>query len=108
MRGVKQKAEKETLNNMKKYELMTIAKVNIGEDKARDTSNEVRDLITKHKGKVLNEDFWGKRKFAYKIGADTEGFYDVITFEMPKEDMPVFTGKLGLLDSILRYLVTAE
>jgi small subunit ribosomal protein S6 len=93
---------------MKNYELMTITKVDLGEDGARNLSNDIKDLISNFTGKVLNSDFWGKRKFAYELDGTTEGFYDVITFEMPADQMPKFEAKLKLLESLTRYLVTAK
>ena len=93
---------------MKSYELMTITKFNTGEEGARNISNEIKDLISKQKGKVMNDDFWGKRKFAFKVGAETEGFYDVIKFEMEPEEVEKMQLKLKTMDSLVRYLVTAE
>ena len=93
---------------MKNYELMTIAKLNIGEDGARNLSNDDKDMISKFKGKILNDDFWGKRKFAYEINGATEGFYDVITFEMSTGDLLKLKSKLNLMEGLVRYLVTAD
>ena len=56
----------------------------------------------------MNDDFWGKRKFAFKVGAETEGFYDVIKFEMEPEEVEKMQLKLKTMDSLVRYLVTAE
>lgn len=93
---------------MKSYELMTIAKLNIGEEGARNLSNDVKDLIAKFQGKILNDDFWGKRKFAYEIKGATEGFYDVITLEISAENLLKLDAKLHLNESLVRYLITAE
>jgi small subunit ribosomal protein S6 len=92
---------------MKSYEIMTITNVNIGEEGSRNLSNEVKDLISQNKGKVFDSNFWGKRKFAYPIKNQTEGYYDVINFEMPEDLMPQFKNKLNLIDNLLRYLVTS-
>ena len=92
---------------MKKYELMTIMKLSLGEDKAREVSNSIKDLISKLKGKIINSDFWGKRKFAYEINRDTEGFYEVIQFEISPTEVQEFKNKLNLQDGLVRYLITA-
>ncbi|KKS16708.1 MAG: 30S ribosomal protein S6 [candidate division WWE3 bacterium GW2011_GWC1_41_7] len=93
---------------MKVYEIMTITKNEIGEEGSRNLSNTVKDLISQYKGKVLDSNFWGKRKFAYKINHDTEGYYDVINFEMAAENMPKLESKLNFIDGLIRYLVTAD
>ena len=92
---------------MKKYELMTIMKLSLGEDKARELSNSIKDEISKLKGKIINSDFWGKRKFAYEINRDTEGFYEVVQFEISPAEVQEFKNKLNLQDGLVRYLITA-
>lgn len=92
---------------MKQYEIMTITKVGLGEDGARSVSNNVKDLITANKGKVLDSDFWGKRAFSYEINHETEGFYEVINFEVDPGHIPEIKTKLNILDGLIRYLVTS-
>ncbi len=92
---------------MQKYEIMTIASVSKGETGATNVINEVKDAISHAGGKVLNSDNWGKRKFAYEIGADTEGYYDVVSFELDKSKVEKLKPKLNLVDGLIRYLITA-
>lgn len=92
---------------MSQYELMTITKIGLGEDGARSVSNQIKDLIASGKGKVLNSDFWGKRKFAYEINHEREGFYEVTTFEVAPEFIPTFKTKLNYISGLVRYLVTS-
>lgn len=89
------------------YELMTITKIAIGEDKAKEISTNVQKLISSLGGKVEKTDFWGKRKFAYPIKHSTEGFYDVINFDLGKEKVALLKSKLNLMQEVLRYLFTA-
>ncbi len=93
---------------MRSYEIMTIGKVNLGDDGATALSNSIKDLIGTFKGKVLDNNFMGKRKFAYEIDHQKEGYYDVITFEIGTENLPKFRAKLNLTDGLLRYLITAK
>jgi len=93
---------------MNKYEMMTLAKGSDGEESARKLSKEVAELITSFGGKVLEADFWGKRKLAYKIRKDTEGFYEVIVFEFSKDQIDKLKAKLNLMNNLVRYLITAK
>jgi small subunit ribosomal protein S6 len=90
---------------MKKYELMTIAKGKLGEESARSLSNSVKDLILANSGKVLNSNFWGKRKFAYEIKGQTEGWYDVIEFDGEESNVSKLKQKLNIIDDLVRYLI---
>ncbi len=93
---------------MTQYELMTITDLNVGEDGARSISNQIKDIITAKKGKILDSDFWGKRKFSYEIDHKDEGFYEVIKFELDSEEVPDVKLRLNLINGLTRYLVTTE
>lgn len=85
---------------------MTIAHISLGEKNTTKLSNAVKDLISSNKGTVLNSDVWGKRKFAYEIDHESEGYYEVITFEMAPESVAIFKQKLNLLEGLVRYLIS--
>ena len=87
---------------------MTIYKIDLGETKAKELSKKISDLIVSFNGKVLENNFWGKRKFSYEIDKKTEGFYDVSIFEMEKDKISVFKSKLNLEEGLVRYLVIAQ
>lgn len=85
---------------------MTITKLTLGEDGARNFSNQLKDTISELGGKVLSSDFWGKRKFAYKIGHETEGHYDIVSFELGEEGVSGLKQKLNTNENLVRYLIT--
>lgn len=89
------------------YELMTITKIDLGEEKAKEVSKNIQGIISSLDGKVSKTDFWGKRKLAYEVKHNTEGYYDVITFEMDSDKVSKFKTKLNLVQEVIRYLVTA-
>jgi small subunit ribosomal protein S6 len=91
-----------------KYEMMTIYKIALGEQGSKDLSSKLQELIISNGGKVLEQNFWGKRKLSYEIKHDTEGYYDVIVFELEPSAVTKFKGKLNLLSGLVRYLVTAQ
>jgi small subunit ribosomal protein S6 len=93
---------------MKQYELMTIYKNEVGDDGAKDLSKKVQDTVTSLSGKVVKNDFWGKRKFAYEIKHNKEGYYDVFALETEDSSFAEkLKGKLNLLNGLVRYLITA-
>lgn len=85
--------------------MMTITNISLGEDSARSLSNQIKDLITNDKGKILDSDFWGKRKYAYEIDHETEGFYEVIKFELNPQSVSDLKKKLNYLSGLTRYLI---
>ena len=93
---------------MKKYELMTIYNVELGDAGAKELSAKVAEVIKSLKGNILKTDFWGKRKFAYEIKKASEGYYDIISFEMESSEIKKFKTKLNLVNGLVRYLITAQ
>lgn len=87
---------------------MTIYKNDLGEEGANGLSKKVQDLIKSLDAKILENNFWGRRKFAYEIKHDTEGFYDVMSFEAESSVITKLKAKLNLLNGLVRYLITAQ
>jgi len=92
---------------MRTYELMTITKASLGDEKAKAVSKEIVEVITSNKGSVKKADAWGKRKFAYEIKGAKEGYYDLFQVELEPENVDKVKNKLKLMDSIVRYLFTS-
>jgi len=93
---------------MSKYELMTMAHGSKGEDTAKKISLEIQKIITSLGGSLVDSNFWGKRKLSYKIKQETEGYYDVMVFEMDSAKIAEFKSKLNLIEALVRYLITAK
>lgn len=86
---------------------MIIYKAELGDQGAKDLSVKVQDLIGSLEGKITKTNFWGKRKFAYEIKHDKEGYYDVVNFELDLSNLDKLKSKMKLLNGVVRYLVTA-
>jgi len=93
---------------MKNYEVMTISKKALGEEGFETVSGLVKEAIAKVGGEVTNSTPWGRRKFAYKIEKETEGFYEVIEFSMAGNKLDALNTRLSLIEGLQRYLVTAK
>lgn len=93
---------------MKNYEVMTISKKALGEEGFETVSGLVKEAIAKVGGEVTNATPWGRRKFAYKIENETEGFYEVIEFSILPSKLDALNNRFSLIEGLQRYLVTAK
>lgn len=89
-----------------KYEVMVVFSLKNGEEQVKALIEKFRASIERHAGAVeVNED-WGKRKLAYPIEDETEGYYVIYTFTSQPDYPADLSRRLNLSDGILRSLVT--
>lgn len=69
----------------------------------------IEKLVTKHKGKVVQSDDWGKRKTAYKLRHagkwQTEAVYTHLTLEIDPSETNALEKDVYLNPNIMRHLL---
>jgi small subunit ribosomal protein S6 len=88
-----------------KYELMLVLNTKQDEDKIKELVEKFKALI-ETEGTVSEINTWGKRKLAYEINDETEGYYVLYTFEAKPELPRELERVLKITDGVLRSLVT--
>lgn len=87
-----------------KYEAMVVFSVKNDEEQIKALVEKFSELI-KANGTLTNVDEWGKRKLAYEINYEGEGYYVLYTFES-KPDFPAELERIiNITDGILRSVV---
>ena len=87
-----------------KYEATLVFSVKAG-DEAVTALNEKFAALIAENATVENVDEWGKRKLAYPINYETEGFYVFTTFESAPEFPAELERIAGITDGVLRVMV---
>ena len=87
-----------------KYEAVVVFSLKNGEDAVKELVTKFSDLIKEH-GELVNVDEWGKRKLAYDINYESEGYYVVYHFDRKPEFPDEFERIIGITDGILRSIV---
>ena len=86
------------------YETVIVTSAKLGEEGSAALVERFKALIAEH-GTVQSVDDWGKRRFAYPIQKQTEGYYTLINFESD----PNFTAELDrryqITDGIMRTII---
>jgi len=87
-----------------KYESVLVVSIKNGEEAADAVVNKFKELIEAN-ATLENVDVWGKRKLAYLINKESEGYYVLFSFE----SAPEFTAELdrvyNITDGVLRSLI---
>ena len=89
---------------MNDYELMYVLHPRLSEQELTAFIDNVSDVINKF-GEVLTVDRWGRRRLAYPIGQNLEGFYVLTTFNAQPEVGSELESQLNLSEDVLRHLL---
>ncbi len=93
---------------MRDYELVFVVSPEAGDESIPATVERVHGFIQEHGGAVKEVDEWGKRRLAYPIKRQTEGFYVVTQFSIEPDELRALEGNLDLAEDVLRHLVTRQ
>ena len=91
------------------YELALVLNGKLEDDARAEALEKVQNYITRFGGSVVNVDDWGKKRFAYDINKQKEGFYYFIKFQSEDNNCPNELEANGrIMESVVRYLVVKQ
>ena len=89
---------------MNKYECIYVIRHTVDKEGIKALVERFNGLIAQEGGEVTNVDEWGKRRLAYPIDDDNEGYYVLINYtaapQVPQEIERVFR----ITDDIIRFI----
>lgn len=89
------------------YETVMVLNTKLGEEALQALVEKFKTLIEQN-GTINNVDVWGKRRLAYLIEDETEGYYVLVDFTS-KPDFPAELDRVyKITDGVLRSLITAK
>lgn len=88
-----------------RYEAMVVFSVKNGEEAVKALQEKFGEMIAKGATDVEVTE-WGKRKLAYAINYETEGYYVIWNFTATPDFPAEFERVLNITDGVLRFLVT--
>lgn len=92
---------------MNKYESVIIINPSVEEQGVKDLIKTFTDLINKN-GKVEKTDELGKRKLAYEVKKNTEGYYVIFTFEANPDSIAELERNYRITDEIIKFIVVRK
>ena len=88
------------------YENLFIVSLANGEDAAKETVNKFTTLIANN-AEIVEVAEWGKRRLAYLINDESEGYYTVVTFKTAS-DFPAELDRLFNIDENVMRAMTIK
>ena len=92
---------------MNSYETIFIIDASLEEEAVKALQEKFTNLIAKN-GTVESVDEWGKRRFAYPIQKQTEGYYTLINFKSAPQFIYELERRYRIADEILRTVVVKK
>ena len=88
---------------MRSYEMIVILQADIEDHKT--VSEEVAEIVRGLVAEIEKVDLWGKKRFAYPIEKQVEGFYILYTFKLDPAQVKEMERILSLRSQIIRHMV---
>ena len=92
---------------MAKYETMLITSAALDEEASSALIGKFKSLIEAN-GTIDSIDEWGKRRLAYEIDYEQEGYYVLVNFTAPHEFPAELDRIYKITDGVLRSMIIAE
>ena len=90
---------------MRPYEVMVIFDADLEEEAVRSAVDRSTQLIQSKGAELGYVDYWGKRRFAYRLKHRWEGYYVVFQAKAEPAAMDELNRTLSLADEVLRHKV---
>lgn len=91
---------------MQKYEAMVVISTKQEEEAVKGLVERFKGLIEEN-GTLVSVDEWGKKRLAYMINKETEGYYVLYTFEAKPEFPAELSRRLKITEGLLRSMIIA-
>lgn len=88
---------------MNKYESVVIINPSVEEEKVKELSQKFTDIIN-NDGKVEKIEDLGKKKLAYEVKKNKEGYYVVINFEANPNLITELERNYRIMDEVIKFI----
>ena len=93
---------------MKEYEIVIVFSPRLSKEAVAELYSKVKSMILGSNGALNTEMDWGKRKLAYQIGDNLEGFYFILRANLDPSSIQEVENQLNINEDILRFLIINE
>jgi small subunit ribosomal protein S6 len=93
---------------LRKYEVVLILPPEADDEVVQRVTSRISQVLEQGGGKVTSVNKWGKRRLAFEIKRQSEGFYVVTEFEAEPETVKELDRVLTLADEVVRFKVVVR
>ena len=89
---------------MNKYETVFIIDPSIEAEEIERVIEDTQNLISGSGGTVIKVDKWGKKRLAYEVKGNRDGYYVLVDFEAEPQFIQRLGRYYGLTEEIIKYM----
>lgn len=93
---------------MRQYETMYILRTGIDEEATEAAINRFKSIVEENGGAVDQIDRWGKRRLAYEIDKERDGYYVVMRFKAEPAVAKELDRVFKISGDVLRHIIIRE
>ena len=93
---------------LREYEALIILKAGGAEQDVARSATQLEELIKKLGGKVERSQSMGRRRLAFRISRQAEGYYHLLRFHAPTDQVGELERLLRLNEAIVRFMILSE
>jgi small subunit ribosomal protein S6 len=97
------KVQREEVKYVRSYEMVVILQADLEDHKM--ASEEIAEVVRGLGAELEKVDLWGKKRFAYPIEKQLEGFYVLYTFKLDPAQVKEMERLLSLKSQVIRHMV---
>ena|SRR5437867_185716 len=87
------------------YELMLIFSPVLTEEEEKEQLNQIEETLKKERATIHLMDHWGKRKLAYAVKKQRQGYYEWLYVEGEPGRIAEVDRKLKMVEPLLRFMI---
>jgi small subunit ribosomal protein S6 len=89
---------------LKRYETLFIVQIDLPADEINSIIDRYKAIVTALKGTIIKAEKWGKRKLAYEIRKQSNGFYILLDFAGKSAIIDELERNLKIDDKVLKFM----
>ncbi len=90
------------------YEVMIIFRTGGTEAEMAQAVLQLEDPIKRFGGRVGSSTSWGRRRMTYRIARQQEGYYQLVTFQLPPDQLAEVKRAFQLNEGIVRFMILSR
>lgn len=93
---------------MRQYETGFVLSPTLSEEETAQFLQQMSEIVTQKKGRLVKQDVWGKRRLAFPIKRYQEGFYVFFTYDGPGDVSLELERRFKQSDAVIRFMTVVK